>query len=293
MTFDEFVNTYKGSHIDYDGVAGYQCVDLIKYYLRDVFDIYAGAWGNAKDYWNITNRANVSEYFYNVPNTPDLVVERGDIVVWGAMPGNPYGHVAIGLGLGDVNGFQSLDQNWGNSFQEQAVRQIGHNFNYVIGVLRVKNRSILDGRQEPTPPPAPAKLNYNDQIKYRAHVQNDGWLPWVNGGEVAGTTRRGLRMEAIQLDLPFRANVKAHIERKGWINYCDINKNTVIGTVGESKRLEALVIDPIDNELPLTGKVHIQNRGWDNWYKMDGVISLGTSGLSLRLEAIQLWYEQL
>ena len=284
MTFDEFVNTYKGSHIDYDGVAGYQCVDLIKYYLRDVFDIYAGAWGNAKDYWNITNRANVSEYFYNVPNTPDLVVERGDIVVWGAMPGNPYGHVAIGLGLGDVNGFQSLDQNWGTNY----VRQIGHNFNGVLGVLRLKDPSILDYVPQPEKTYDP-----NLEISYRVHVSDKGWLAWVHGGEVAGTTGRGLRMEAIQLDLPFRANVKAHIERKGWINYCDINKNTVIGTVGESKRLEALVIDPIDNELPLTGKVHIQNRGWDNWYKMDGVISLGTSGLSLRLEAIQLWYEQL
>ena len=294
MTFDEFINTYKGSHIDYDGVAGYQCVDLIKHYLRDVFGIYAGAWGHAKDYWNITNRANVSDYFYNVPNTPDLIVERGDIVVWGAMPGNPYGHVAIGLGLGDVNGFQSLDQNWGNNFQEQAVRQIGHNFNYVIGVLRVRDKSILDGA--PTPPPEPTpppKLNCNDRIKYRAHVQNIGWQNWVHGGQVAGTTERGLRLEALQLDLPFSANVKAHIENVGWVNYNNINADTIIGTVGESKRLEALVIKPIGNELPLTGKVHIQDRGWGNWYNLDGVISLGTAGQSLRMEAMQLWYEEL
>nr|DAI60345.1 MAG TPA: Endolysin [Caudoviricetes sp.] len=288
MTFNEFYQGVNGKSLDYDGLYGYQCVDLVKVYLDWCFGIKPGAWGNAKDYWNILNRANVSDYFYQVPNTRDLVVERGDIVVWGEMSGNPYGHVAIGLS-GDINHFTSLDQNWGSNY----VREIYHNYDGVLGVLRVKDHSMLDGRQEPTPEPAPTKLNYNDKIKYRAHVQNIGWQNWVNGGAIAGTTERGLRMEALQLDLPFKANVKAHIERIGWVDYKDINRDTIIGTVGESRRLEALVIDPIDNEVPLTGKVHIQNRGWGNWYNLDGVISLGTSGQSLRMEAIQLWYEEL
>lgn len=288
MTFNEFYQGVNGKSLDYDGLYGYQCVDLVKVYLDWCFGIKAGAWGNAKDYWNNLNKANMSDYFYKVPNTRDLVVQRGDIVVWGAMSGNPYGHVAIGLS-GDINHFTSLDQNWGSNY----VREIYHNYDGVLGVLRVKDHSILDGRQEPTPEPEPTKLNYNDQIKYRTHVQYDGWQNWVNGGEVSGTTGRGLRIEAIQLDFPFRANVKAHIEKTGWVNYYDVNEDTVIGTVGESRRLEALVIDPIDNELPLTGKVHIENRGWGNWYNLDGVISLGTSGQSLRLEAIQLWYEEL
>ena len=33
MTFDEFIKTYNGKKIDYDGVCGVQCVDLIKLYL--------------------------------------------------------------------------------------------------------------------------------------------------------------------------------------------------------------------------------------------------------------------
>lgn len=288
MTFNEFYQGVNGKSLDYDGLYGYQCVDLVKVYLDWCFNIKPGAWGNAKDYWNNLNKSGMADNFYQVPNTRDLVVERGDIVVWGAMSGNPYGHVAIGLS-GDINHFTSLDQNWGSNY----VREIYHNYDGVLGVLRVKDKAKLDGRLEPTPPPAPTKLNYNNQIKYRAHVQNDGWQDWVSGGAIAGTTERGLRMEALQLDLPFKANVKAHIERIGWVEYNDIDANTIIGTVGESRRLEALVIDPIDNELPLTGKVHVQDRGWCNWYNLDGVISLGTSGQSLRLEAIQLWYEEL
>lgn len=284
MTFNEFKNEVLGKSLDYDGVAGYQCVDLAKVYLDWMFGIKPGAWGNAKDYWNNLNRPGMSDFFYRVPNTADLVVERGDIVVWGAMPGNPYGHIAIGLGEGDLNGFQSLDQNWGTSY----VKQVGHNFNNVLGVLRLKDPSILDYIPTPT-----KQYDSNEEIRYRVHISDRGWQDWVQGGQVAGTTGEERRIEAIQLDFQFGARVKAHIQNKGWIDYGEIRPETIIGTVGESLRLEALVIDPIGNKFPLTGKVHIQNRGWENWYNLDGVISLGTTGLGLRMEAIQLWYEKL
>ena len=284
MTFNEFKNEVMGKSLDYDGVAGYQCVDLVKVYLDWMFGIKPGAWGNAKDYWNALNRPGMSDYFYRVPNTPDLVVQRGDLVIWGAMNGNPYGHIAIGLGEGDLNGFQSLDQNWGTSY----VRQVGHNFNGVLGVLRLKDPSILDYVPTPT-----KQYDSNEEIKYRVHISDRGWQDWVQGGQVAGTTGESRRIEAIQLDFQFGARVKAHIQNKGWIDYGEIRPETIIGTVGESLRLEALVIEPIGNKFPLTGKVHIQNRGWENWYVLDGVISLGTTGLGLRMEAIQLWYEEL
>lgn len=45
MTFDSFVKRYIGKAVDYDGVAGVQCVDLVKLYLYNVFGIRAGAWG--------------------------------------------------------------------------------------------------------------------------------------------------------------------------------------------------------------------------------------------------------
>lgn len=284
MTFNEFRNEVMGKSLDYDGVAGYQCVDLAKVYLDWMFGIKPGAWGNAKDYWNALNRPGMSDYFYRVPNTPDLVVQRGDLVIWGAMNGNPYGHIAIGLGEGDMNGFQSLDQNWGTSY----VRQIGHNFNGVLGVLRLKDPSVLDYIPEPAAP-----YDSNIEIKYRTHISDRGWQEWVSGGQVSGTTGEERRIEAIQLDFPFRVRAKAHIQNKGWIDFGEITKDTIIGTVGESLRLEALVIEPIGNTYPLTGQVHIQNRGWENWYKLDGIISLGTTGLGLRMEAIQFWYENL
>ena len=39
MTFDQFISKHLGKAMDYDGVSGVQCVDLIKYYLDEVFGI--------------------------------------------------------------------------------------------------------------------------------------------------------------------------------------------------------------------------------------------------------------
>ena len=39
MTFDSFVKRFIGKAVDYDGVSGVQCVDLVKLYLYNVFGI--------------------------------------------------------------------------------------------------------------------------------------------------------------------------------------------------------------------------------------------------------------
>ena len=51
MTFDQFIKKHLGKAMDYDGVSGVQCVDLAKYYLDEVFGIKAGAWGDARAYY--------------------------------------------------------------------------------------------------------------------------------------------------------------------------------------------------------------------------------------------------
>ena len=75
---------------------------------------------------------------------------------------------------------------------------------------------------------------------------------------------------------------KAHIQSKGWVDYGTITKDTIIGTVGEKKRIECLCFEG-DFEY----RVHIQSSGWTDWTRADGVATLGTVGQELRIEAIQ------
>lgn len=118
--------------------------------------------------------------------------------------------------------------------------------------------------------------------RYRAHVENIGWQDWRSSGEMAGTEGQALRLEALQIDAPFEILAKAHIQDIGWVDYGKINKDTVIGTVGQSKRLECLCLKG-----NFKYRVHIQNEGWSAWTNADGIATLGTVGQALRIEAIQ------
>jgi hypothetical protein len=64
-----------------------QCVSLINQYLSKVYDIQAGAWGDAKDW---ATNGNVAKYFDKVSSP-----QAGDIGVSGATANNPYGHIWI------------------------------------------------------------------------------------------------------------------------------------------------------------------------------------------------------
>ncbi|MDB1876404.1 hypothetical protein PMX24_09350, partial [Collinsella aerofaciens] len=80
-----------------------------------------------------------------------------------------------------------------------------------------------DGAQaEPARSEAAAPVS----LSYSAHVSNIGWMGAVAGGEVAGTTGRGLPLEALRLVLsdastgePLGADaisVEAHVSNVGW-----------------------------------------------------------------------------
>ena len=119
---------------------------------------------------------------------------------------------------------------------------------------------------------------------YRGHVQGIGWDSVKSAGEIAGTTGKGLRMEAIKIDYPEASiSAKAHIQSIGDIDYGVINSSTVIGTTGKGLRMEAIYLKG-----PIQARVHIQSMGWMEWQNMTTGKWLGTKGKSLRLEAIQI-----
>lgn len=140
MTYDEFEKKYLGKAVDFDGVAGVQCVDLVDQYLKDCFGI-TGVWCNgAKDlYNNFASYPALVKTFDRVPNTPDLIVRKGDIVIWG---GGSWGHTGIGTGEGNVDWFVSLEEN--TLGQHEPTQKVRHTFandisNPCLGVLRPKN----------------------------------------------------------------------------------------------------------------------------------------------------------
>ena len=76
---------------------------------------------------------------------------------------------------------------------------------------------------------------------------------------------------------------KAHIQDIGWTDWQDAR--TVEGTVGESKRIEAVKFEA-NNGLEISYRAHCENIGWQDW-KNPGEVA-GTTGQSLRLEALEI-----
>ena len=85
-------------------------------------------------------------------------------------------------------------------------------------------------------------------LSYSAHVSNIGWMGAVAGGETAGTTGRGLPLEALRLVLsdastgePLGADalsVEAHVSGVGW--QAAVGNGGTAGTTGQSRAVEAL-----------------------------------------------------
>lgn len=79
---------------------------------------------------------------------------------------------------------------------------------------------------------------------------------------------------------------KAHIQDIGWQDWKDNRQEA--GTEGQSKRMEAIVLDFGDEELnaQIEYRAHVQNIGWQDW--VHGGQQCGTTGQSLRVEAVQI-----
>ncbi|MDN3495772.1 CotH kinase family protein [Planococcus sp. APC 4015] len=129
-------------------------------------------------------------------------------------------------------------------------------------------------------------------ISYSAHVSAVGWMPGVQGGAEAGTTGRGLAMEALRADASSNLytggiSYRAHVSSLGWMP--PVGPGGYIGTEGRGLDLEAV-------EISLTGELaerysvrysaHVQGVGWMAPVT-DGAVA-GTTGQARHIEAIRI-----
>ena len=129
-------------------------------------------------------------------------------------------------------------------------------------------------------------------VTYTGHVQSIGWQDWTNDGKSAGTSGRGLRVEALKVRLQsggFSGGIEyqTHVQKKGWMPW---SKNGAMsGTSGKSLRVEALKIrltGDIAKTYDVAYRAHVQSDGWQGWAANGGLA--GTTGRSLRVEALQV-----
>lgn len=86
------------------------------------------------------------------------------------------------------------------------------------------------------------------------------------------------------MELP-AINYQAHVEDKGWLD--TVHDNEIAGTVNQSKRLEALILNLKENDKSMVRyRTHVSDVGWQNWVSSNE--RAGTEGQNKPIEAIEI-----
>ena len=145
MTIDKFFTTWNGRFVDYDGKWGFQCVDLVRQYIKEVLGwapyTALPTTGNAKDIFNKFPDGG-NKYFLKIKNNPINMPQKGDIVFWGFPLGFYWdkgipkwaGHTAI-ASVSWLTGLNVFGQNYG---WPRFSRFSLHNYRGCLGWIRPK-----------------------------------------------------------------------------------------------------------------------------------------------------------
>ena len=143
------------------------------------------------------------------------------------------------------------------------------------------------------------KLTNTDQtarIKYQTHVQDIGWMDYVENGALSGTTGKNKKVEAIRIQLEglagYSVEYRSYVTGQGWLDW--VSDGITSGTTGQNKKLEAVQIRIVrtENKVPVIPGVsyrgHVQDIGWQG-YVTSGV----TSGLVNKNKKVEAFNIQL
>ena len=133
-------------------------------------------------------------------------------------------------------------------------------------------------------------------VSVSAHVQNIGWMDPVGSGNVAGTTGRGLNLEALKISLEVDGatsqeqvanalSVEAHVSNVGW--QAAVGNGGTAGTTGQARAVEAIaaeVSSPVSGGLSYSA--HVSGIGWQD--EVSGGAVAGTTGQGRAVECVKM-----
>lgn len=129
-------------------------------------------------------------------------------------------------------------------------------------------------------------------LTYSSHVQDIGWMGYVDEGKTAGTTDQKKRMEAVKIKLSdfdgkSGLTYRTHVSDVGWQNW--VSSNETAGTEGQNKPIEAIEISlsgTMSGFFDIYYRMHVSNMGWLGWAKNGE--TAGTIGGRIQSEAIEI-----
>lgn len=137
MLYKDFEQKWLTKRVDYDNVGGFQCVDLAKQYMKEVYGKDIGSWGGSA--WSGWNKLMKDDSFilylgglkFRIPPIGSLVFFEPKTM------GNEYGHVGVcaysQFGSDSIDILEQNGKGGGNGIYEDAIRIHTYKFSQIGG----------------------------------------------------------------------------------------------------------------------------------------------------------------
>lgn len=171
MTLKEWIDHNVGKPLNFDGKFGNHCVDLFRFYLRDVLNIpQPDGVSGAKELATNYNK----NHFTWVQNAPGIVPNPGDVIIFDASPGNKFGHVSVAIEANPkLKTFKSFDQN----FPSQGF--IDSNGDFIgTGVAHIQTHKWTEPVLGWLRAKKTEKTYSQEQWDTLTHENQDNWEKW-------------------------------------------------------------------------------------------------------------------
>ena len=174
----------------------------------------------------------------------------------------------------------------------RTARARTQGYGYAIEAVQI----VLQTKGEEAPATSPANATSDAfrrkpvAVSYRARVANIGWQSHVENGTTAGTTGRGLSVEALNVTLTNQVlgggiQTRVFVADSGWQGWT----TGQVGTTGRSKQIEAVQIcltGEMAEQYDVYYRVHSAEVGWLGWAKNGE--SAGTRGYGYDAQALEV-----
>lgn len=135
MKLEQFIEEKLNKKIDYDGYYGYQCVDLIREYIKDVLEIeQIERVEGAKEIYEKYKQHEITKKYFDKVNKNRL--EYGDIIVYRSQLDEMPGHTAIVIAK-EKSYLIVLEQ---NGYKQDGTKIIKRSYKNALGGLRLRSK---------------------------------------------------------------------------------------------------------------------------------------------------------
>ena len=139
LRFDEFINKYINTKVDFDNAFGAQCVDLFRQYCKDVLNIpHTGAVEGAKDIFLNYDKLPLEQKYFKKYSTNNP--KPADVIIWNETKTNKYGHIAIVVSSLSNNKVLVFEQ---NGFKQDGAKLSIRTTENMLGILRFNGGNIV------------------------------------------------------------------------------------------------------------------------------------------------------